>query len=46
MLVVPADLVEQVITDALEKARAEKVIRREIEQGLSVTAAFEKYGIL
>jgi regulator of RNase E activity RraA len=46
VLVVPADLIEPVITAALEKARAEKLVRQEIEQGLSATAAFEKYGVL
>lgn len=46
VLIVPADLIVPVITGALEKARAEQSVRREIEQGLSATAAFEKYGIL
>ena len=30
----------------LEKARGEKLVRREIEAGMSSTAAFAKYGIL
>jgi regulator of RNase E activity RraA len=46
VLIVPADLVDAVITGALEKSRAEKSVRRDIEQGLSATDAFNKYGIL
>ena len=46
MLIVPEALIDDVITAALDKARAEKVVRREIEQGLSATAAYEKHGIL
>jgi regulator of RNase E activity RraA len=46
VLVVPAELIESVITAALEKARAEKSVRQDIERGMSATAAFAKYGIL
>jgi len=46
VVVVPAKLEREVMTKALEKARAEKVVRKEIENGMSSTAAFEKYGIL
>jgi regulator of RNase E activity RraA len=46
VLIIPRQLEEEVITRALEKARAEKLVRKEIEGGLSCTAAFEKYGIL
>jgi regulator of RNase E activity RraA len=46
VLVVPAGLVEETIMAALEKARGEKLVRKEIEGGMSTTAAFEKYGIL
>lgn len=46
VLIVPAERIEPVITAALEKARAEKQVRQDIEQGLSATAAFAKYGIL
>jgi len=46
VVIVPQALVDPVITSALEKARGEKNVRREIEDGLSSTAAFEKYGIL
>ncbi|MCC7474152.1 MAG: RraA family protein [Pirellulales bacterium] len=46
VVIVPRDIETEVIERALEKARAEKLVRKEIEQGLSSTAAFEKYGIL
>jgi 4-hydroxy-4-methyl-2-oxoglutarate aldolase len=35
-----------VVERALEKARGEKLVRQEIEAGMSSTAAFAKYGIL
>jgi 4-hydroxy-4-methyl-2-oxoglutarate aldolase len=46
VVIVPRELEAEVVTRALEKARAEKLVRREIEGGLSSTEAFEKYGIL
>ena len=46
VLVVPRELEGEVIQRSLEKARAEKVVRREIEEGMSTTDAFAKYGIL
>ncbi len=46
VLVVPRTLEEEVIARALEKARGEKVVRREIEAGASSTSVFRKYGIL
>jgi 4-hydroxy-4-methyl-2-oxoglutarate aldolase len=46
VLIIPRDLESEVIGRALEKARAEKVVRVEIEGGLSTTEAFQKYGIL
>jgi 4-hydroxy-4-methyl-2-oxoglutarate aldolase len=46
VVIVPAAIEQQVITKALEKARAEKVVRREIEAGMPSTEAFKKYGIL
>jgi 4-hydroxy-4-methyl-2-oxoglutarate aldolase len=45
-LVVPAELVETVVTGALEKARSEKTVRAEIENGMSVTEAFSRYWVL
>jgi regulator of RNase E activity RraA len=46
VLIVPAELIEPVVTAALEKARSEQHVRRDIEQGLSATDAFNRYGIL
>lgn len=46
VLVIPKQYEEEVVTKALEKARGEKVVRKEIENGMSSTAAFKKYGIL
>ncbi|HEX3628747.1 MAG TPA: RraA family protein [Verrucomicrobiae bacterium] len=44
--VVPAQLEADVIAHALAKARGEKLVRKEIEAGMSSTTAFKKYGIL
>jgi 4-hydroxy-4-methyl-2-oxoglutarate aldolase len=46
VLIVPRAHEAEVIERALEKARGEKLVRREIEAGMSSTAAFAKYGIL
>lgn len=46
VLSIPAELVEEIIPKALEKAAGEKLVRREIESGMSSTEAFRKYGIL
>jgi regulator of RNase E activity RraA len=46
VLIVPRRVEAEVITRALEKARGEKLVRREIESGMSSTEAFRKYGIL
>lgn len=46
VLVIPAEHEREVVERALEKARGEKLVRKEIEGGLSSTAAFAKYGIL
>ena len=46
VLIIPADVCEKVIERALEKAAGEKLVRRAIENGMSSTMAFEKYGIL
>ena len=46
VLIIPADVVDVVVTRALEKARGEKTVRRESENGMSSTEAFRKYGIL
>ncbi len=46
VLVIPAQIAEEVIVKSLEKASGEKVVRNAIENGMSATAAFEKFGIL
>jgi regulator of RNase E activity RraA len=46
VLVVPAQAETEVFTLALEKARGEKVVRRELESGSSAVAAFRKHGIM
>jgi len=46
VVVVPKSVETEVIERALTKARGEKVVRAEIENGMSSTAAFKKFGIL
>ncbi|MDP9174262.1 MAG: RraA family protein [Planctomycetota bacterium] len=46
VVVVPRALEARTITGALEKARGEKVVRKAIENGMTATAAFRKFGIL
>lgn len=46
VLIIPKELEVEVIERALEKVRGEKIVREAIENGMSSTAAFEKYGIL
>ncbi len=46
VLVIPKEIEAEVIVSALEKVRGEKIVRKEIENGMSSTAAFKKYGIL
>ena len=46
VLVIPKQLEKDVILKALEKARGERLVRKEIENGMSSTDAFAKYGIL
>jgi len=46
VLVIPKKNEDEVLAKALTKARGEKVVRREIENGMSSTEAFRKYGIL
>lgn len=46
VLIIPRELEQTVITESLEKARGEKVVRQAIEDGMSATEAFSKYGIL
>jgi regulator of RNase E activity RraA len=46
VLVIPKKVEREVIIKALEKARGEKLVRKEIENGMSSGDAFAKYGIL
>ncbi|HTB84727.1 MAG TPA: RraA family protein [Candidatus Sulfotelmatobacter sp.] len=46
VVIVPKKVEAEVIEKALAKARGEKLVRKEIEAGMSSTAAFKKYGIL
>lgn len=46
VLIVPRKVEKEVIAKALQKARCEKLVRKEIENGMSSTDAFSKYGIL
>src|SRR5262245_32044138 len=46
VVIVPKQVEGEVIGRALAKARGEKLVRKEIEGGMSSTAAFRKYGIL
>ena len=46
VLIVPKKIEEEVIAKSLEKVRAEKKVREEIENGMSSTEAFKKYGVL
>jgi 4-hydroxy-4-methyl-2-oxoglutarate aldolase len=46
VVVIPKKVEAEVIEKALTKARGEKLVRKEIEAGMSSTAAFKKYGIL
>ena len=46
MVIVPRRVEQEVIAEALKKASGENLVRQEIENGMSSTAAFQKYGIL
>ena len=46
VVIVPREVEVAAIAGALAKARGEKIVRAEIEAGLSSKAAFEKHGIL
>lgn len=46
VIVIPKKVEAEAIERALVKARGEKLVRKEIEAGMSSTAAFKKYGIL
>lgn len=46
VLVIPKEQIQLVVSKALEKAKAEKVVRKAIENGMSATEAFSVYGVL
>lgn len=46
VVIIPKTVEVEVVSRSLEKARAEKRVRKEIEAGVSSTEVFEKYGIL
>jgi regulator of RNase E activity RraA len=46
VLVIPRNLEQRVIEQALEKVAGEKKVRRDIEGGSTSTAVFDRYGIL
>jgi regulator of RNase E activity RraA len=46
VVVVPKRVEAEVVERALAKARGEKRVRREIENGMSSTEAFKQFGIL
>lgn len=46
VVVVPRGIENEIVTRALEKARGEKVVRKAIEDGMTATAAFRRFGIL
>lgn len=46
IVVIPREVEQKVMTLSLEKARGEKLVRKDIEAGMSSTEAFRKYGIL
>jgi regulator of RNase E activity RraA len=44
--IVPKEFEEEVISNAIEKARGEKLVHKKIIEGMSAKEAFEKYGIM
>ena len=46
VLVIPAEVEDEVVARALDKASAESVVRRDIEAGMSATEAFARHGVL
>ena len=46
VLVIPRPVEEEAISQALEKARQENVVRTAIEGGMSAAEAFAKYGVM
>jgi regulator of RNase E activity RraA len=46
VVVIPQEVEDEVFDQAVEKASAENLVRREIENGMSCTDAFHSYGVL
>ncbi len=46
VLVVPAEAEREVFSKALEKARGEKTVKRDLEGGMSAVEAFSRHGIM
>ena len=46
VLIIPHEIIDEVMEKSLEKASGEKIVRRAIENGMTATEAFAKYGIL
>jgi len=46
VLIIPKEVEKEVVEKALEKARGEKTVRKAVEEGMSSTEAYAKYGIL
>lgn len=46
VLIIPQAAIEEVFSLAVEKARGEKLVRKAIEEGMSASEAFEKFGIM
>ena len=46
VLVIPREAADEVLIKALKKAAGEKTVRKAIEDGMSATDAFAKFGIL
>lgn len=46
VIIIPKEVAETVVRQALVKAQGEKVVRQAIEAGMTATEAFKKFGIL
>jgi regulator of RNase E activity RraA len=46
VVVIPHEVADDVVTRAEEKVRGENLVRRKLEEGMGVTEAFLRYGIL
>ena len=46
VIIIPKEIAQEVVEEALEKASKEKGLRKAVEGGMPVTEAFEKFGVL